>query len=237
MTAPDPSPRAAFDAFAKSYDSALDQGLSATGESRVFFAHGRIRYLARCLGRLGLPTTMAVVMDYGCGAGESLPLLKTVLDADRVVGVDVSGEEIKLAKGKGLGPWASFSRVADYSPQGDMDLVYCNGTFHHIPPLDRPGVLQNLHRTLKPGGLLALWENNPWNPGTRYVMSRIPFDQDAIPLSIRETRRLVRAASFEILRSDFLFLFPRFLAALRSLEPWLSKVPAGGQYQVLGRKV
>jgi hypothetical protein len=26
---------------------------------------------------------------------------------------------------------------------------------------------------MRPGGVVALWENNPWNPATRYVMGRI----------------------------------------------------------------
>jgi SAM-dependent methyltransferase len=237
MTAPDPSPRAEFDAFAGNYDAALNRGLSATGENRTFFANARIQYLRRCLRRLPEPALPPSVMDYGCGTGDALPLLRSVLKAGRVLGVDVSGEELRLAGQKHYGSWASFSSVADYVPGGDLDLIYCNGTFHHIPPGDRPQVLSVLHRALKPGGLLALWENNPWNPGTRYVMRRIPFDRDAVPLSVREARRRVRAAGFEVLRSDFLFLFPRCLAPLRFLEPWVSKLPAGGQYQVLGRKI
>ena len=28
----------------------------------------------------------------------------------------------------------SFLSFKDYVPQGNVDLVYCNGVFHHIPP-------------------------------------------------------------------------------------------------------
>jgi hypothetical protein len=84
--------------------------------------------------------------------------------------------------------------------------------------------------------LLALWENNPWNPGTRYVMSRIPFDHDAITLNTRQSRRLVMAAGFEVLRTDYLFVFPHFLRWLRTLEAPLSSIPIGGQYELLCRK-
>ena len=48
---------------------------------------------------------------------------------------------------------------------------------------------------LRPGGLFAFWENNPWNPGTRLVMSRIPFDRDAITLSALERGGCSRPAA------------------------------------------
>src|SRR5207248_830247 len=96
--------------------------------------------------------------------------------------------------------------------------------------------LAYVHRALRPGGLFALWENNPWNPGTRYVMRRIPFDRDAIVLSAREVRHLVEQSGFEVLRTDFLFIFPRALRWFRFLERPLSAWPLGAQYQVLCRR-
>jgi len=59
--------------------------------------------------------------------------------------------------------------------------------------------LKNILGALKPGGLFAFWENNPWNPGTRIVMSRIPFDRDAEIISPPAAKRLLRRAGFSIL--------------------------------------
>jgi hypothetical protein len=83
--------------------------------------------------------------------------------------------------------------------------------------------------------LFALWENNPWNPGTRFAMRRISFDKDAVTLSPPQARRLVQTAEFQILRTDFLFIFPRLLRWLRPLESLLSRLPFGGQYEILCR--
>ena len=66
-------------------------------------------------------------------------------------------------------------------------------------------------------------------------MSRIPFDRDAITLTPPETRRLLRAGGFEILRTDFLFIFPRMLSWFRASNR-SSRLPLGAQYQVLCRK-
>jgi len=84
---------------------------------------------------------------------------------------------------------------------------------------------------------LAFWENNPWNPGMRYVMSRIPFDRDAVTLTAPETRRLLQAGGFEVLRTDFLFIFPRVLSWFRCVESLMTQLPLGAQYQFLCRKV
>lgn len=93
-----------------------------------------------------------------------------------------------------------------------------------------------IYRSLRQGGLFALWENNPWNPGTRYIMSRCPLDKDAITLAPPEVRHLLRTEGFEVLKTDFLFIFPRALRRLRWIEPLLARFPIGGQYQVLARR-
>jgi SAM-dependent methyltransferase len=125
---------------------------------------------------------------------------------------------------------------ADYRPDARRDLGFCNGVFHHIAPAERQDAMRLIYDSLRPGGIFSFWENNPWNPGTRYVMSRIPFDRDAIPLSALEARRLLRSVGFQILRMDFLFIFPRFLSRLRAVEPAMARVPLGAQYQILCRR-
>jgi hypothetical protein len=89
---------------------------------------------------------------------------------------------------------------------------------------------------LRPGGIFAFWENNPLNPGTRYVMSRCDFDGDAIPIRSGDARRLLVENGFQIIAVQFLFLFPRFLRVLRGLETYVASLPFGAQYQVLCRK-
>ena len=67
-------------------------------------------------------------------------------------------------------------------------------------------------------------------------MSRIPFDRDAVTLSSYEAQKMLKDGGFEVLRTDFLFIFPRCLRSFRGVEPMLSKLPFGAQYQILCRK-
>jgi len=223
-----------FDQYADSYDAALEQAISVSGEDKDYFARGRVAWTARLV--TPRPGEKRNVFDFGCGTGSAAPFLLDVLHATAVLGVDVSTRSIEVARRTHAEPRTSFMSMSEYRPRAEMDLAYCNGVFHHIPPDRRREAVDFVYRALRPGGLFALWENNPWNPATRFVMSRCPFDRDAITLTPPETRRMLTAGGFEVLRTDFLFIFPRALRWFRGIEPWVSRWPFGTQYQVLCRK-
>jgi trans-aconitate methyltransferase len=224
-----------FDLHAENYNETLEQGLSVSGEESSYFARGRVLWLRDCLQKLD--EHPRATLDYGCGLGSTVPFLHTLLDAESVVGLDSSFRLIERARQKYGSEQSRFLLIEDYQPIAQMDLVYCNGVFHHIPVAERAQVVAYIARALRPGGLFALWENNPWNPGTRYIMSRIPFDRDAVMLTPSETKRMLRADGFEIVRTNFLFVFPHALRWLRWIEPFISGLPLGAQYLVLGRKL
>jgi SAM-dependent methyltransferase len=224
----------AFDEYADGYDAALTQGLSVSGEDKHYFARGRMAWLADCLRQLHEQPKS--VLDFGCGTGSSAPLFIDLLGAASVIGLDTSQKSLDVAQRTCSLEHVQFLLFSQYQPNEQMDLAFCNGVFHHIPRNDRAAAVNFIYRALRPGGLFAFWENNPYNPGTRYVMSRIPFDRDAVTLTPAEARRLLRASGFAILRTDFLFIFPRVLRWFRGLESLVSRLPLGAQYQVLCRK-
>jgi SAM-dependent methyltransferase len=228
MTAPE------FDRFADSYDKDLQQALDVTGEDKNYFSRGRMKWLGGRVRRAGRrPRT---VLDFGCGTGTATPFIFEFLNAESVVGADVSPASLECAVRMFDTENTRFADP-DSLRASSIDLAFCNGVFHHIPPDQRQSSLLKVHDSLRPGAWFALFENNPWNPATYYVMSRCVFDRDAITLSPIETRRRMRQAGFQILETRFLFIFPAALKALRFLERPLSAVPLGGQYVVLGRKL
>jgi SAM-dependent methyltransferase len=234
MSTPPPEERPLFDGYSERYDCFLNQALSATGEDKDFYAAARVEWTARCLRERGVSASSA--LDFGCGIGATTPLLLSELKCERVIGVDPSSQTIQQARQTHSTPQIQFSVLRDFRPRADLDCAYCNGVFHHIPLPERLTALQLVRDALRSGGIFALWENNPWNPGTRYVMSRCAFDENAVKISAPAARRMVRETGFEVLQTDFLFYFPKVLAALRPLERFLQKIPLGGQYQVLCRK-
>jgi SAM-dependent methyltransferase len=226
--------RKTFDFYADGYDVALARGISVSGEKKDYFAQRRIEWLRDCLKLVSAPVT--TLMDFGCGTGSSARLFVDILGVEYFVGTDQSPKSLEVARRAHSSERAQFFLFDEYQPRGQFDLVFCNGVFHHIPPVERAAAVDYILRSLRPGGYFALWENNPWNPGTRYVMSRIAFDREAITLSPPEARQLLGVGGFEILRIDYLFIFPRILRWCRWIEPHCSRFPLGAQYQVLCRR-
>jgi len=221
-----------FDAAAD-YDAQLNLGLRVTGEDKKYFVHGRLEVLRRSLPSDFNPTR---ILDYGCGTGYTTGALAQAFETSFVTGADTSENALDLARREYPGPRIEYCHVRDLAPAASHDLCYVNGVFHHIRPEHRRDALATIRGVLSPGAYLALFENNPRNPGTRLVMKRIPFDRDARLLSPAAVVHLLRNGGFRTERRPVhLFFFPAFLRFLRRFEPALESIPLGGQYLVLAR--
>ena len=102
-----------------------------------------------------------VVLDLGCGAGmDSLLAARRVEPMGRVIGVDMTGPMVEKARSNALAAGvgnAEFQRgEADRLPwaDGSVDVVISNGVFNLCP--DKPRVLAEVFRVLRPGGRLQM---------------------------------------------------------------------------------
>jgi SAM-dependent methyltransferase len=224
-----------FDSYAANYEDALNQGLKFTGEDRWYYASRRSQLTAQAVAAAG-GGKVERILDFGCGTGTATRCLLDAFPAARVIGSDPSGESLEVAVKDHQGLNCEFVLPGQLAENVPSDLAYTNGVFHHILPDERLEAARSVFAALKPGGFFAFWENNPWNPAVWFVMSRVPFDHDAIMLWPRETRGLLRQAGFEVVETRFWFVFPGLLSAFRPVEKVLSPLPLGGQYMVLARK-
>lgn len=223
-----------FDLAADNYNQQLQQGLTLSGESADFFVQGRLSYLAELLRARA--AEVKTVLDFGCGVGNAAPALRSLLGASHVAGLDCSHASIQCARQRFPESCYQWSADSNSIPDTSFDLVHTSGVFHHIPLAERDDALSDIYGWLRPGGRFAFFENNPWNPGTRLVMSRIPFDRDAICLSMLESRRRLRQAGFVLEAVRSMFFFPKALGFLRWMERPLGYSPLGAQYLILCRK-
>lgn len=217
------------------YDEMLNKGISLSGEDKYFFIRGRFLDLVK-----NLPSGKKTgrLLDFGCGVGDATLLMKQYFPEAEITGVDTAAKAIKYANynNSAVGT-IRYLEIKDFMFKNEFDLCFVNGVFHHIPIDQRAGAVKMIYDSLKPGGLLALFENNPLNPGTKMVMSRIPFDKDAITLVPNETRKMLTSAGFKIkIKPRFLFYFPRVLGLLRPLEKFFVHIPLGAQYYFLAEK-
>jgi len=234
MSSEDLSPDAdsTFDDFANDYDSALNQGLRFTGECKEYFSAKRILLLANHLEKL--QASPKSILDFGCGTGSSTPFFLKHFNSAEISGIDPSEKSLEIAhKAHGTETGPTYITTDAFTPRSQFDLAYCNGVFHHIPACEQLLSAKLVFDSLKPGAHFSFWENNPWNPMTRFIMKRVPFDHDARLIWPNKARRLLRLAGFRIIATNFAFVFPSGLKMLRFLEYPLCKLPLGGQYHVL----
>lgn len=213
---------------AHAYDGALAQGLSLSGEDADYFAVGRaaaVHDFATARGR-----RVERICELGCGLGRNLQALAAVFPRAQLVGIDPSPEMVRLARERCVQPRITFAGDTPADERLEFDLVFVNGVMHHVEPGERPAVMQQLRALLRPGGVLALFDNNPLNAGAMWVMRRIPFDRDAKVVLPWTLARLAKQAGFGATTIRTHFYFPNALRALRPLEPWLERVPLGAQY-------
>lgn len=224
---------AEFDEFAAQYEKAMERSCALSGESPDFYAAERMRW---CRRRLDPYLPLETALDFGCGVGGSIRYLFELLGCKSVVAVDPSVESLRVAKERYWGRDVRLSTPEEFAPSGDIPLAFCNGVFHHIPPGKRPQALEYIRAALSDDGVLAFWENNPWNPIVVYGMSLNEVDRNALTLSPLHSIRLLKNAGFRIQNVDYCFFFPRFARGLRRLEPALRFLPLGAQYLVLAKK-
>lgn len=102
-----------------------------------------------------------VVLDLGCGAGmDSLLAARRVGPTGRVIGVDMTAAMVEKARASaraaGVANAEFHHAEADRLPPEDssVDVVITNGVFNLC--LDKPRVLAEVFRVLRPGGRLQM---------------------------------------------------------------------------------
>ena len=215
-----------FDEFAESYDRVLGESLPASLNESGYFAEYKIALMAERMKQ----APPKRILDFGCGAGRSLPYLARQFPEAELWGYDVSSESLKFAKQRApkarlFSQWTEVGGV-------EFDAIIAANVFHHIPKTDRKFALEQCRDALAPAGQMFMFEHNPYNPLTRWVFERCPFDVDAAMLTLREALDLSGTAGFSTETHGYTLFFPRPLAWFRSLEQFLRVLPLGAQFYV-----
>src|SRR5262249_48876371 len=173
------------------------------------------------------------ILDFGCGVGTLTERLGRRFA--EVHGYDLSSESLTVARQRCGAP---FHRDESSLPDGHFGLVVLANVLHPVPLTPRSDLLRRLARKLRPGtGRLVVFEHNPINPLTRYVVSRCEFDVDAVLLWPWELRGLLGSCGYSSISKRYIVFFPKVLAALRGLEPLLGWLPLGAQTMVVAGRV
>jgi ubiquinone/menaquinone biosynthesis C-methylase UbiE len=98
------------------------------------------------------------VLDVGCGTGYSLKWLRKKLATREAFGVDISPHASAFWNEHGLTTAAIGSAHQIPLESGTFDLVTCFDVIYQLPGADAKTAIAEMHRVLKPGGLLFIRE-------------------------------------------------------------------------------
>jgi ubiquinone/menaquinone biosynthesis C-methylase UbiE len=231
-----------FDAYATDYAGGMDNPVkSLLGESADAFVAVKLRWMLRQFPDLRTKDRNFRVLDYGCGIATLLRLMAEDGLQATLMGCDVAGNMLDEAARR----WPPDLRAPELHhqegartplPDGSVDLVIISAVLHHIALDDRTAVYAELRRLLRPNGRVIVFEHNPLNPVTRYVVAHTPIDQNAILLRAGEVSAALRQMQFADVRTSYLMFLPPRLAALAALESLIKWLPLGAQYATTAKR-
>ena len=151
------------------------------------------------------------ILDVGCGPGRDLCAFSEL--GHLPTGLDAAGHICRLARDwSGCEVWQQDLLGLDL-PQREFDGVFANASLFHVPSRDIDRVLGDLHRTLKPNGVLLA--SNP--RGQNQEVWQV--DRYCVFYDLASWDRRVLAAGFEALEHYY-----RPPGRPRDQQPWLVTV-------------
>jgi SAM-dependent methyltransferase len=223
-----------FDRYSDSYRDVVEESISFCGADLDFFTRVKAEALLELAEVAGPPRQLSF-LDVGCGTGEIDRMLEGRVGA--LAGVDLSPGMVERARQRN--PWADYRDYAEGDPlpfdDGTHEVCFAICVFHHVAPGERPQLVEEMKRVCRPGGVIAVFEHNPWNPLTRRAVRGCEFDADAELLTRHEASRLLAEAGLQP-HGRYIEFFTREGRLLRGIEARLGWLPLGAQYAVFAQR-
>lgn len=229
-----------FDPFNKTYRSDIDKAVAFSGQDHEFFTRVKADYLVELLSDLHTRDTSVAplkVLDVGCGHGHIHPhLLKSGVPL-ALSGIDMASTVIEEAKQ--TNPSVDYTSYdGEMLPYADasFDAAYAIAVMHHVPPAQWAAFLAEMKRVVRPGGLIAIFEHNPLNPLTRWIVNTCPIDENAVLLGMGKLKGLVAGTGFGDISGRYILFLPFDGKTFRDFDKTIGWLPLGAQYYVAARR-
>ena len=224
-----------FDQYADDYSEQVSRAIAFCGQGTDFFSQVKMVHLLAVIQRhFGDPSKLTI-LDVGCGVGEMDGHL--IPHVGKLHGIDVAAQAVeRAAKAHPDGHFIAYDGHRIPFEDRSVDVAFAVCVMHHVPPANWPAFLRELHRVVRPGGAVAIYEHNPLNPLTRLAVARCEFDADAVLLRRAKVARLFESVGLHPVVKGYILFFPFRNRLWRFIERGLHWLPLGAQHVVVGRR-
>jgi SAM-dependent methyltransferase len=224
-----------FERYKDTYQQKVQESIKFTGQDLDFFTEVKVRNLLNLTRRHRGDPKSLTILDVGCGVG--ITDFHLTGHFKKLHGIDLGRGMIR--KASTLNPKASYRSYKGGKlpyPTGSMDITFAICVMHHVPQNQMASFAREMVRVTRKGGVIAVFEHNPWNPLTLRAVSNCDLDQDAILLRRTQVARLLEEAGASIVEKKYILFTPVRGALFALLDRWLGFMPLGAQYFVAARK-
>ena len=221
-----------FDPFADNYRDLHNNSIKISGEESDYFTKQKLEIISDRFKGYNIK-----FLDFGCGDGNSENFFHELFPRSKYYGIDISEKSIDIGI-KSKNENSNFKLFdGEKIPYEDnyFDVIIAANVFHHIDFKLHEVLFLEIYRVLKPTGHFYLFEHNPYNPITRFIVKTCAFDKDAKLLFPRYSKSTLRKVKFKSVQSNFILFFPRIILFKYFIltEKYLKKIPLGAQYYTL----
>jgi ubiquinone/menaquinone biosynthesis C-methylase UbiE len=138
-----------------------------------------------------------VIVDVGCGYGNSLKKLNARFSPEKLIAIDIDPEILSHARKNELDnvDYLCCSDSMILLPDNSVDMLFCHQTFHHL--IYQEEAITEYFRILKPGGVLLFAESTK-----RYIHSWVIRLLFRHPMKVQKTAdeylALIRGTRFTV---------------------------------------
>jgi SAM-dependent methyltransferase len=149
-----------------------------------------------------MPSGNATLLDYGCGSGTWLALLKEVGCTYRMIGTDVAGGPLAELRRRGIEAYqCDETALQTFVRPGSVGAVHLFHVIEHLPNVD--DVLKAIYEVLAPGGVLIGQTPNVESLGRRVwgdLWNQWHAPQHLVLFSDGTLKRQANKAGFEVVK-------------------------------------
>ena len=170
-----------FSEYADKYFESLDHPLkSLINNDKEYFVNAKAKIINDLINSVFQSDQKINIIDVGTGIG----IFEKFLQAKQrnLFGIDLSLKMLQVAKHNNRIENGGYCQANGFNlpfPDQSADIVFLSCVLHHVSDEFRLLVIDEMYRVCKPGGTILIFEHNPYNMITQFVVRTTPLDRNA----------------------------------------------------------